>query len=266
MSDINHDRFTGFADIYDAFRPRPPVIAAKIILSMAGLTKVKTVADIGCGTGLSSMMWKEYADRIIGIEPNDDMRAQALKMHKYENIEYLKGDSASTGLSDSSVDIVSCSQSFHWMEPVSSLAESARILASGGIFVTIDNDWPPVVDWRAEKAYDELFESVNMLTEKHSSKLPKHKKWAKSKHLENMINSGHFTFCREIVFHNIEECDAERFINLALSQGGLQVLLQTGIDDIKKYIEEFSSKIEQYFSGNKREMTIPYRMRCGIKK
>jgi ubiquinone/menaquinone biosynthesis C-methylase UbiE len=266
MSDVNHDRFTGFADIYDAFRPRPPVAAVKIILSMTGLTKIDAVADIGCGTGLSSLMWTEYADKIIGIEPNDDMRNQAIKINAHEKIEYVKGDSAVTGLLDASVSIVCCSQSFHWMEPVTSLAECTRILKPGGVFMTIDNDWPPVVDWRAEKAYDELFEAVDGLTKKYSSKLPVHKKWAKAKHLENMVNSGHFTFCREIVFHSVEECDAERFIHLALSQGGLQVLLQSGIDDINKYVDSFSSQVRQSFSVHKKEMTIPYRMRCGIRK
>ncbi|GJM69351.1 hypothetical protein HMSSN036_15670 [Paenibacillus macerans] len=36
------------------------------------------VADVGCGTGLSTMIWLKHAERVIGIEPNDDMRGVAL--------------------------------------------------------------------------------------------------------------------------------------------------------------------------------------------
>ena len=41
-----------------------------------------------------------------------------------------------------SADIVTCSQSFHWMEPEPTLAEIARILRPGGVFAAYDYDWP----------------------------------------------------------------------------------------------------------------------------
>ncbi len=43
--------------------------------------------------------------------------------------------------------IVTCAQSFHWMEPESTFIEVARILRPGGVFAAYDYDRPPTVHW-----------------------------------------------------------------------------------------------------------------------
>jgi len=69
---------------------------------------------------------------VIGIEPNADMRTQAVRKvedHPYSaHIQYQEGVAHQTGLPDECADIVTAAQSFHWMEPASTLAEIARIL------------------------------------------------------------------------------------------------------------------------------------------
>ena len=62
-------------------------------------------------------MWAEHADTVIGIEPNDDMRERASAANAAERVRYVAGTSYETGLDSDSVNIVTCSQSFHWMEP-----------------------------------------------------------------------------------------------------------------------------------------------------
>lgn len=44
------------------------------------------------------------------------------------DVRYISGFSDKTGLEDNSVDIVTCSQSFHWMNPETTLNEVSRIL------------------------------------------------------------------------------------------------------------------------------------------
>ena len=90
---------------------------------------------------------------MIGIEPNADMRRQAERHESLAGISYRDGLSTQTGLPDSSADIVTCSQSFHWMEPEPTLAEIARILRPGGVFAAVDCDWPPSLNWEVEAAY-----------------------------------------------------------------------------------------------------------------
>ena len=60
------------------------------------------------------------------------------------NVNFVSGFSDNTGLENSSVDIITCSQSFHWMNPETTLNEASRILKKGGVFAVYDCDWPPV--------------------------------------------------------------------------------------------------------------------------
>src|SRR5215472_13569831 len=139
------DTWTGIASSYDRTRPAPPPALPDLLLQMIRLPRPALVVDLGSGTGLSTVMWAERAERVIGIEPNADMRDEALRKlatlpHPNEaHIEYREGTAQQTGLPDGCADIVTAAQSFHWMEPKATLAEIARILRPGGLFAAYDS-------------------------------------------------------------------------------------------------------------------------------
>ncbi len=101
---------------------------------------------------------------MIGIEPGDDMLAVARKKER-DGVSFVKGFSAGTGMPDESVYAVICSQSFHWMEPESTLNEINCILRPGGVFAAVNCDWLPVSDWCVEKNYMALFDKVLKIEE-----------------------------------------------------------------------------------------------------
>ena len=263
MQDIAIDRFTGFADLYNDVRPNPPKKVCSIILNLLNISRVNTVVDLGSGSGLSSRIWKRKAEKIIGIEPNNDMRSAAKKNNP--KLEFLNGNSYQTGMKDHSADIVICSQSFHWMEPVDTLKEVNRILKPKGIFAVLDCDWPVTISIESEKAYNNLFEKVYELNRRYQDILPKEKKWSKNNHLENIIKSEYFDYSKEIVFDNSEKCDSDRFIGIALSQGQLQTLLKNNIVEIRKDIDEFTTRVKKDIAKNKK-MLIGYRLIIAQKK
>jgi ubiquinone/menaquinone biosynthesis C-methylase UbiE len=260
----NIDRFSGFADEYDRYRPGMPGEAIDIILMYLG-REAGCVVDLGSGTGLSTMPWADFAREIIGIEPNPDMRARAEeKARSCGNVRFVAGLSNRTGLGDCIADVVTCSQSFHWMEPQSTLKEVARILKPGGVFAAYDCDWPPYAGAEAERAYENLFEAVETL--ERSRKLSNNiTKWNKSEHLRNIRESGLFGHTREVVFSHVEECDSRRFTGLALSQGGLQTLLKNHVAEIVPYIESFTAASARFFGKGTKKIRIGYRMRLGVK-
>lgn len=132
----NAERFTGFADIYDQARPHLPAFPREVIRRYLGHAP-DTVVDLGCGTGLSTAAW------IGECRPGNRHRAEC-RYARHRTEKGWGGHSLpsafahDTGLRDGIADAIVCSQSFHWMEPVSTLREVHRLLAPGGVFATVD--------------------------------------------------------------------------------------------------------------------------------
>lgn len=212
--------WTGEAFKYDQARPTPPPVLLDILTQLIHMPHPTLVVDLGSGTGLSTALWGERVQRVIGIEPNADMRAQATrKIARYPHaahIEYREGTANRTGLPDGSADIVTCAQSFHWMEPASTLTEIARILRPGGVFAAYDYSWPPALSWELEQVYQEIQERFDAL-ERERGLTQNLQKWPKDQHLARIRGSGHFRFTRELLLHHIEYGDAARFIDMILT-------------------------------------------------
>lgn len=263
----NVERFSGFAGTYDQFRPEAPEMVCSLLSAYLD-RKADCVVDLGSGTGLSTLIWQSTALEVIGVEPNEDMRKYAerkIMEGGYPNVSFVKGFSHDTGLLDQSADIVTCSQSFHWMEPVSTLMEVHRLLKPGGIFAAYDCDWPPTVDWVCEKAYQELLDYTQKLLEERLPQNERVSKWDKDRHLDNIRMSGFFRFAKEMVFHQTGVCKAEDFFGIALSQGGLQSGLKHFPDEMAPKLEAFLDTVKERFRGTSRTLLFSYRMRIGIK-
>ena len=145
--DANAERFTGFADLYDTVRPTPPLALAEVLRAYTGGPPVRHVVDLGSGTGLSTRWAATWADRVIGIEPSDDMRRRAADATSLgsSTIDYRAGWSHTTGLPTGSADVVLAVQALHWMDPTPTFTEAARLLRPGGVFAAVDCDFPPIV-------------------------------------------------------------------------------------------------------------------------
>ena len=261
----NADRFTGFADTYEAARPQPPAYIAEILCSYLQ-RRPDVVVDLGSGTGLSTFLWQPIARRVIGIEPSDEMRQVALqKAGQTANVTFQPGFSDQTGLEDRIADIVCCSQSFHWMDPDTTLPEIFRILKPGGILAVYDYDWPPVCGWEAEKAYQSPFAEVHRIESGDPRIRNTFFRFEKNRHLERIQNSGLFAYVREIVFVSRERGTAGRMIRIAESQGSLQAILKIQPELIEGPLEEYRRTIRRIYGDTAFPLDFCYRMRLGIK-
>ncbi len=64
-----------------------------------------------------------------------------------------------------------------------------------------------------------------------------------------MMDSKVFRFTKEIVFHDSQPCDAERYVGLALSQGGLQAVHKVDPNLLGSDVAAFRNRIEAHFSA-----------------
>ncbi len=257
--------WTGKASSYDRARPAPPPDLLDLLMQLIDMPHPALVVDVGSGTGLSTAIWGERAERVIGIEPNADMRKEARrKLEAHPNtahIEYREGLAHQTGLPDGCADILTVAQAFHWMEPASTLAEIARILRPGGLFAAYDYDWPPAIHWELDRLAQEVGKRlVELVRERGLAQSLKI--WPKNKSLDPLRESGHFRFTREVLLHHIEQGEAARFLEMMRSNAfshqfhftdqeiGLDRLARAAFQSIG------SQSIPWYFS---------YRVRIGIK-
>ena len=119
-----------------------------------------------------------------------------------QNVSFVQGYSNQLQLKSGSVDIITCSQSFHWMEPFSTLEEIARCLIPGGVFAAYDCDWPIPLQQDIEFRYNCLIAKAEDVLSQLVPEDEQPHKWDKAGHLARIQASGWFSFSREIVFHS----------------------------------------------------------------
>ncbi len=263
----NFEYFHGRSEVYDAHRPRPPAVIPGLLTQLARTRRPRLVVDLGSGTGLSTFIWVDRAEAVVGIEPNADMRAVAEANKAAHangtNVRFQGGIAAQTGLPDACADIVTCSQSLHWMEPEPTLAEVARILRSGGVFAAYDYQRSPTMDWEAEEALVAFWTRLD--TVEKARGLPRERRWPKEEHLHRMRVSGRFRYVRETWVHSIEMGNAERLVGLARSHGSIGVLLRQGLDEKEIGLDALCLAAERTLGDEPRPWFLSYTVRIGIK-
>jgi SAM-dependent methyltransferase len=294
--DANAQRFSGFADLYDAVRPVPPTALAVVLKAYAGGT-ADVVVDLGSGTGLSTRWAASWSGEAIGVEPSADMRERAAAATTETNVRYVVGWSNDTNLLDACADVVLAVQALHWMDPTPTFAEVARLLRPGGVFAALDCDWPPSVgNGRAEQSWHtaraivatherELAGSPQTEPQRAPSSSPQSDDlrtthpgdaraavtitdgvqfWHKGEHLGRMVASGQFQHCIEITALAEERGNADRFVQLFKSQGDYQALRRHGLDDAALGVDRFASDVESILGPAARPFWFTYRTRIGV--
>ncbi len=257
--------WTGAASTYDRARPSPPPALLDLLTQVIDMPLPARVVDLGSGTGLSTVVWSGRAERVIGVEPNADMRQTAMRNVAGDpdaaHIEYHEGTAQQTGLPDGCADIVTCSQAFHWMEPAATLAEVARILRPGRLFAAYDYDAPPTTTWKLDRhAQDLMMRFVALIRERGLA--PTIKIWPKDKHLDHMRESGHFRLAREVLLHSIEHGDAARYLAMVRSNALSQ---QFQVSDQEIGFDRLAQAAHDYLDSKPIPWYWSYRVRYAIK-
>jgi SAM-dependent methyltransferase len=129
---------------YVRFRPGYPAEVAEVLRRECRLPDEALIADIGCGTGLLARTLLEAGFRVIGVEPNREMRDAGDEMLRgYSRFRSVAGSAEATTLDKTSCDLVVAGQAFHWFDVERTRAEWRRILKAGCCAALIWNErWP----------------------------------------------------------------------------------------------------------------------------
>jgi ubiquinone/menaquinone biosynthesis C-methylase UbiE len=134
-------RFSSRVDNYIRYRPGYPVDVLETLRTECGLTAGSVVADVACGTGIFTRMLLDNGNRVLGVEPNREMRAAADRLlAEYSTFTSVAGTAEATSLPDRSVDFATAAQAAHWFDLPKARQEFARLLKPGGWAVLIWNE------------------------------------------------------------------------------------------------------------------------------
>jgi SAM-dependent methyltransferase len=256
----------GFAEIYDASRPAPPSALLDVLMHVAQTPRPRLVVDLGAGTGLSTRVWAAPADEVVGVEANPAMIVRARAATDAANVRFVEAFASATGLPAGGADVVTCAQSFHWMEPQPVLAEAARLLRPGGVFAAYDYDVPfglvvhPEIDAAWIAHFGARGEARRRLALEAGAA-----RWPKERHVEQIRASGRFGLARELVCHGWDDVDAARIAGLAQSIGGPHGIFGDDAPEVAETFERLRATAERVLGDRHVPMLVCYRIRIGVR-
>lgn len=140
MSEPTRRFSTRVAD-YIKYRPGYPSEILDLLATECGLTPDSVIADIGSGTGILAEMFLKNGNRVMGVEPNREMREAGERLlHSYQRFASVPASAEETTLADAGIDFITAGQSFHWFDRERARREFARILKPQGWTVLIWNE------------------------------------------------------------------------------------------------------------------------------
>ena len=123
------ERFSEKVSDYAKHRPSYPPEVIDFVMRVLEIERGSVIADLGSGTGISSVLLLDRGVRVHAVEPNEPMRTAAEKsLGARDGFTSHAGTAESTTLPSASVDAILAAQAFHWFDPERARAEALRIL------------------------------------------------------------------------------------------------------------------------------------------
>lgn len=121
------------------------------------------IVDLGTGTGTLARGFASRGCDVIGIDPDARMLAEAAALNAQiqVTVTHIEATAENTQLEDSSTDVVTAGQCWHWFDRPSAVREVLRILRPGGKLVIAHFDWLPLAG--------NMVEATEKLIEEHNS-------------------------------------------------------------------------------------------------
>jgi SAM-dependent methyltransferase len=130
---FGREAFGGDPANYDSARPPYPEATWQALRNRAGLRPGIDILEVGAGTGLATRhLLAHDPQSLVAIEP-DRRLAEYLKSTIPDGrLAVIAEPFETTGLVDTSFDLVACATAFHWLEPMPALERMRSLLRRGG--------------------------------------------------------------------------------------------------------------------------------------
>lgn len=120
---------------YDQVRPSYPAA----IFTLLDKKQPCVIVDLGCGTGiLTGQLAKQFHHAgVLGVDPSRAMLTQCRAQHPA--LPLIQATAEDTALAESSVDLITCAQTWHWVDHERASVEADRIARPGAQLLLVWN-------------------------------------------------------------------------------------------------------------------------------
>lgn len=123
------ESFGAHAAAYDRARPGYPAeLADRVLAETRTASDVVNVLDVGIGTGISALPFRERGAHVTGVDV--DVRMAEFARTRGFDVEVAKFEEWDNAGRD--FDLVIAGQTWHWIDPVAGAAKAAKVLRPGG--------------------------------------------------------------------------------------------------------------------------------------
>lgn len=242
----NKQAFNELADTYSKARPQYPERLWAALPERLGRHSLPRLAvDVGSGTGIATrqlaLVLPEW--RVVGLEPGNAMRAQAVSDSQGTAIEFSVGTAEDMPLETASTGLVIAAQALHWFDHTQFYAEAQRVLAPGGLIGILHNN----------RALEQLplFEDYESFLEEHS---PGYMRDYRDFDIAGELSSAGFSQVSRFSTDWTRPVTHELFIELALSSSKMHAAVkQLGEEDTTRRLRTMLKR--HHPSG---QLKIPY--------
>lgn len=234
--EMNSQKFTGKADLYEKFRPSYP---DELIDFLYDNARCEAVADIGAGTGKFTRCLLKKPWSVTAVEPNADMRE---RLSEISGITVVNAPAEDTGLAEHSFGLVTAAQAFHWFDAERFKIECRRILTEGGrlavIWFSTNND-----EGLGKRQMDvcNKFCLDLIINQGHAGK-------RSAEEGDRFLRGGYFRELEVAEFRGERVFDRESFIGETLSRSYAP---KPGQPNYERFVEALHEAFSEFESGGK---------------
>lgn len=153
-----HSWYDSVALAYDRTRPRYPAEILTRMQDIAGLQPVKSVLEIGAGSGIATIELAKLGASVVALEPSKSACAIARnKCAAYPNVKVVNTVFEDWDLK-ARFDVIVAATSFHWVTPEVRYIKTAEALKENGLLILLWNT-PPQPSLEIHQSLQDIYQT-----------------------------------------------------------------------------------------------------------
>jgi SAM-dependent methyltransferase len=235
---MNYFAHASAAMRYASSRPYfHPVVIERIKAYLKLEQPISNALDVACGTGQSSLSLKAICENVTGVDVSPEMLEFA---RQNSGIEFLESDAENLPFEDSSFDLLTVSNAFHWFDRSRFLSEANRVLKSNAWLIVYYNAW------RSKML--ENPDAFKLWADIHFNRYPQPARDSKPM-TETEASSYGFRFDKPETYENTVVFTLEQCVNYLSTQSNMIAKVEQGTLNLEDALTQIRTELEPIFSG-----------------